>query len=194
MPTMPRNKKLTETHLISEELLKLYSNISSNVGIDKIMPYVALSEPFYIIPILGQPLTDELKEQISTGNITEENKGLIIKIAPSLSLWTDYLAIRSLSYSITQKGIVKEHSENSEALNEKEIAEYKLDIKEKAEMATDLLIQYLCRCRETYPLWRPEQECLCEKYEPKEGTNETTFKPLMYFPKKGSLNKCKNKC
>ena len=175
-------KKLGETLLISEELLKLYSPISKNVGIDRVYPFIHLAQPYYITPILGQPLTEELQIQIENNTLTQENKALILKIAMPLAMWTSYLATRSLGYSMTQKGITKEKSENSEAINEKEMAEYILSLKNQAEMAQELLIAYLCNCRDLYPNWKPQVECNCNKYEPTEGDNHRTFKNLIYFP------------
>lgn len=175
-------KKLGETLLISEELLKLYSPISKNVGIDKVYPFIHLAQPYYIQPILGKPLTEELQLQIDSNNLTEENKALILKIAMPLAMWTSYLAVRGLGYSITQKGLTKEKSENSESLNEKEMGEYILSLKNQAEMAQELLIAYLCNCSELYPLWKPSVECKCNKYEPTEGDNHRTYKNLIFFP------------
>lgn len=177
-------KKLGETLIISEELLKLYSPISKNVGIDRVFPYVHLSQPYYITPILGQPLMEELQHQVEEDDLTEANKALILKVAMPLAMWTSYLAVRGLGYSFTQKGLTKEKSENSESVNEKEMGEYILSLKNQAEMATDLLIAYLCNCKDLYPLWRPQVECNCAKYDVGEGINENTFHNLIYFPKK----------
>lgn len=182
-------KKLGETLIISEELLKLYSPISKNVGIDRIFPFVHLAQPYYIQPILGKPLMEELQEQVDNNTLTTENKALILKVAMPLAMWTSYLAVRGLGYSFTQKGLTKEKSENSESVNEKEMGEYILSLKNQAEMATDLLISYLCGCKELYPLWRPSVECNCQKYEPTEGDNHNTFHNLIYFP-----NKVKDDC
>ena len=176
------SKKLNTTFLIDEELLKLYSNMTRNVGVDKILPYINLAQPFYIEPILGTALMVELQIQIDTDTLTDENKGLILKIAPALALWTDYLAARSLTYTVTQKGITLEESDNSRSINEKELAEFIHSIREQAEMATELLIKYLCQCQETYPLWKPSEECLCSKYQDNEGSAENHFKSLIYCP------------
>ena len=182
--------KLNTVFLIDEELLKTYSNLSRNVGLDKVIPYLNLSQPFFITPILGDSLLTELQLQIETDTLTDLNKGLILKIAPALALWTDYLAARSLSYTITAKGITKESSENSESLNEKELAEYIHSIRENAEMATELLIQYLCRCESEYPLWRPEKDCECSKYiKENNGSAEMEEKFLIYCPS-GRISKC----
>ena len=177
-------KKLGETLLISEELLKLYSPISKNVGVDRIFPFIHLAQPYYIQPILGKPLMEELQEQIDTDTLTTENKALILKIAMPLAMWTTYLAVRGLGYSFTQKGVTKEASENSQSLNEKEMAEYILSLKNEAEMAQELLISYLCNCKELYSLWKPSVECNCSKYMPTDGTNKVDYKTLIYFPNK----------
>ena len=177
-------KKLGETIIISEELLKLYSPISKNVGVDRIFPFIHLAQPYYILPVLGKPLMEELQRQIDEDSLTEENKALILKVAMPLAMWTSYLAVRALGYSFTQKGVTKEKSENSESINEKEMGEYILSLKNQAEMSQEILIAYLCGCRDLYPLWKPSVECNCSKYEPNEGDNHRIYKDLIYFPTK----------
>ena len=187
-------KKLGETLVISEELLKLYSPISKNVGVDRVFPFVHLAQPYYILPILGKPLMEELQLQVEEDTLTDENKALILKIAMPLAMWTSYLAVRGLGYSMTQKGVTKEASENSQSLNEKEMGEYILSLKNQAEMAQELLIAYLCGCRELYPLWKPSVECNCAKYEPSEGDNKRTYHNLIYFPSAHKDDKCGDRC
>ena len=179
-----KNKKLGETLIISEELLKLYSPLSRNVDVDKIYPYLHLAQPFFIEPILGTALLQELQHQIEEGEITEENKALILKTAPVLAYYGTYLAMRSLTYSITEKGMTKEKSENSESISEKELGEYVLSIKNQAEMYADVLIKYLCRCALSYPLWRPESDCHCEKWVETDGKAEKETKFTVFFPNK----------
>lgn len=177
-------KKLNDTYLISEELLKLHSPISRNVDVDKLVPFLTISQPYYIETILGDALVTELKNQIETNTLTEENKALVLKVAPALANWTAYLALRSLAYSITEKSITKEHSENSEALSERELGEMILYVKNLAEMSTELLIKYLCNCALTYPLWRSPTDCDCSKYIPTDGKSKQEKKYSIYFPSK----------
>lgn len=179
-----KNKKLGETLIISEELLKLYSPLSRNVDVDKIYPYLHLAQPFFIEPILGTALLQELQHQIEEGEITEENKALILKTAPVLAYYGTYLAMRSLTYSITEKGMTKEKSENSESIGEKELGEYILSIKNQAEMYADVLIKYLCRCALSYPLWRPQEDCHCEQWVETDGKAEKETKFTVFFPNK----------
>lgn len=181
---MGTNKKLSETIIISEELMKLHSGVSKNLPVDKIFPFCILSQNYFIEPILGTPLLEELQEQIEADDLTPANKALIIKIAPCLALYTEYLAMRSLAYSVTAKSITKEKSENSEPISERELGELILDIKNRAEMAQELLIKYLCRCRDLYKKWYPNNDCNCDKYLPTDGSNKRDFLNEIYFPNK----------
>lgn len=185
---MATNKKLIETMLISEELLKLYSPISKNVSVDKVLSFVYLAQNYYISPVLGDALMEELQDQIDNDTLTDVNKALIIKIAPALANYSTFLALRSLAYSVTEKSIVKEHSENSEALSKDELAPFLEDVKRQAEMSIELLTKYLCRCSDLYPLWRPLDTNCCDKWKELTGTANPIDKPLVYFPRK--VNKC----
>lgn len=182
--------KLAQIYLIDENKLKLYSDITRNVGINKIIPYVALAQPFFIDDVLGTPLVAELTLQVADNTLTEANEALMLKIAPALALYTQYIAMRGLTYTIAEKGIVKFKSENSETISEKELAEFIYSTKENAELAKELLIKYLCECSDQYPLWKPSQECNCNKYlKVNEGTASLNVSSHIYFPKRNN-NSC----
>ena len=185
-------KKLGPVLIISEELLKLYSPLSRNVDVDKVYPFLHLAQEFYLEDILGIALLEELQSQVESGEITEENKALLLKVAPVLANYACYLAMRSLTYSVTEKGITLEKSENSQTISEKELGEYILSLKNLCEMHKEVLIKYLCRCALTYPLWRPQSdECNCEKYIPTDGSADVDRAFTVYFPnKKKGCDKC----
>ena len=173
-----------ETLIISEELLKLYSPLSKNVDVDKVYPFLHLAQQYYLEDILGISLLEELQYQVGNDCLTEENKALLLKCAPVLANYATYLALRSLTYSVTEKSIVLEHSENCNPISEKELGEYILSLKEICEMHKEVLIKYLCRCALTYPLWRPLEDCNCQQYVPKEGSADVDRSFSVYFPSK----------
>lgn len=181
---MANNKKFGDTLLISEELLKLFSPLSKNVSVDKVYPFIYLAQEYYIAPILGDALLFELQAQIDADELTDVNKALILKIAMPLSMYSTYLAMRSLTYSVTEKSLTKEKSENSETIDYKELGTFLEDIKNKAEMATELLIKFLCKCQDNYPLWRPSNECKCSDYLPTSGDTLNEKEYTMFFPNK----------
>jgi len=185
---MATNKKLIETMLISEELLKLYSPISKNVAVDKILSFVYLAQNYYINPVLGDALMEELQNQIDEDELTDENKSLMLKIAPALANYTTFLALRSLAYTVSEKGVVCESSDDSRTINKDELAPFIEDVKRQAEMSIDLLTKYLCKCSDLYPLWRPLDTNCCDKWKELTGTANPIDKPLVYFPNR--VNKC----
>ena len=186
-------KKLGETIIISEELLKLYSPLSKNIDVDKVYPYLHLAQQYYLEDILGLSLLEELQYQVENDCLTEENKALILKCAPVLSNYACYLALRSLAYSVTEKSITLEKSENSQPISEKELGEFILSLKQICEMHKEVLIKYLCRCSLTYKLWRPLEDCNCQKYIPKDGSADVDKSFTVYFPNKANKDGC-DKC
>lgn len=185
-------KTVTETVIISEELLKRYSPISTNVGVEKVFPYVLLAQDFYVRPILGDALLNDLQIAISNGNLTDTDKALVLKVAPMLANYTTYLALRSLAYSVTEKGLTKENSENSTALDRTELGDLKQELKQTAEKCAELLVRFLCTCRQNYEQWQPYEECQCEQYEQKGGTTKTKKTYGIYIPSKKNGCKCNN--
>lgn len=180
---MSNKKTYGETLIINEELFKLYSQVSVNYQIDRVYPFLQLAQSFYLEPILGTPLLTELQYQVEHNELTELNKALITKIAPCLSAWTDFLAARSFAYQVSAKGVTREHSENSESVNEKELGYFIHNLREIANQSQELLVKYLCRCQDSYPLFRPSNDCDCSKYlETNDGTASPDWRKLMYFP------------
>lgn len=177
---------MAEILLISEEMLKLYSPMGRNVDAGKVLPFVVIAQTLDLQPVLGQDLTQELQEQVASGEITPANKALLLKLAPYLALDSTFLALRSLAYSVGEKGITKESSDNSDALGSKELGEWKTELMALKEQARDMLLDYLCGCSEAYPTWRPSDPCLCKRRKGREDG----ITSLVYLPKRGCSCGC----
>jgi hypothetical protein len=158
-----------EIVLINEGLFKENSPLKDDTIIAKFVPYINIAQKIYIERILGKPLTDELKDQVkaasqpdATGDeITPENQALILILAPALSFYAVYQGLPFHWAAIVNKGVTLRESENSKAIDIKDIAQLRRWLRDDAEELGRDLIGYLCRCREKYPLWRPERGCGC---------------------------------
>lgn len=168
------------TPLISESLLKQHSPITSNVDVADFVPYITIAQELYVEPILGQPLMEELKEQIENNTLTEANSSLIVRIAPVLSFYTVYQALPFHWASIVNKGVTIRESENSKGVNIKDIAQLRRWIKDDAEVFARLLVEHLCSCRTSYPLWKPANGCCNDVIG--EGSAKPRFESGIYFP------------
>lgn len=181
-----------EVVLINDDLFKENSPIKDDTIITKFVPYISIAQKMYIERILGKPLTDELKDQIkaasqsgATGDeITPANQALILILAPALSFYAVYQGIPFHWAAIVNKGITVRESENSKAIDIKDVAQLRRWLKDDAEMLSRDLVAYLCRCRDKYPLWQPDKGCGCGCPEDdNEGSTKTDFDTGIYIPK-----------
>lgn len=180
-----------EVVLINEELFKENSPIKDDTIITKFVPYISIAQKMYIERILGKPLSDELKDQVKAASrtgatsdkITPENQALILILAPALSFYAVYQGIPFHWAAIVNKGITVRESENSKAVDIKDIAQLRRWLKDDAEEFSRDLIDYLCRCRDKYPLWKPGKGCICGD-ETGEGTTQSPFDTGIFIPKR----------
>lgn len=176
--------------IISEELFKLHSPVTSNTDIVEFIPYISIAQELHIEPVLGEPLLSELKIQIEDNDLTPDNSDLILKIAPTLSFYAVYQALPFHWATIVNKGVTIRESENSKGVDIKDIAQLRQWIKNDADTLKNQLIQFLCRCKSNYPLWRPSHPNCCDAII-NEGSNEKTFDSSFYFPSKSRGCNCK---
>ncbi|GAB6122352.1 DUF6712 family protein [Dysgonomonas termitidis] len=152
-------KELIQLPLISEKLFKMHSPITANTDITEFIPYICIAQELHIAGILGEPLMDELRGQVSTNTLTPENSDLILKIAPVLSFCSVYQALPFHWATIVNKGITIRESENSKGVDIKDLAQLRQWIKNDADVLKQQLVDFLNNCRTNYPLWQPENKC-----------------------------------
>lgn len=168
--------------LITEELFKQHSPVTSNTDITEFVPYICIAQELHIADTLGEPLMHELRTQVAENNLSPENSDLILKIAPTLSFYAVYQALPFHWATIVNKGITIRESENSKGIDINDLAQLRRWIKDDAEILKSQLVTFLCRCRENYPLWRPGKGCCNELVN--EGSTEKPFDSGFFFPKK----------
>jgi hypothetical protein len=160
-----------EIALINEELFKENSPIKDDTIISKFVPYISIAQKMYIERILGRPLVEELKDQIKAASVTPapdpnpisaDNQALIVMLAPALSFYAVYQGIPFHWAAIVNKGITVRESENSKAVDIKDIAQLRRWLKDDAEELARDLRNYLTGCFGKYPLWAPTDGQGCE--------------------------------
>lgn len=147
--------------IINEKLFKDCGPIKEDVIVSKFVPYIALAQTLRIEPILGRALLQEIQDQVKADTLTPENSALVLKIAPALTFYSIYQGLPFHWAAIQNKGITLRESENSKALSMDDLAQQRRFILDDAQAFGRILIDYLCECREDYPLWRPGTGCGC---------------------------------
>lgn len=164
-------EKIIETVVISDELLKAYSPISFNTKEIKIYPFI-LQAQNDLKSLIGKDLVQDLVDKIEAKTLNPYDEALLIKIAPYMATMTYYYALPSLAFQNSQKGITKEASENSTSASLDELSWLRQDVKNQADRNAEILLDYLCDCKELYPLFVGECGCGSKAKE----------SHLIYFP------------
>lgn len=147
--------------IINKKFLAQYSvlPIPSNYNYDEVMNYVDIAEKIWLLPILGWDWYNELEEQVKNNTVSEANATALTEaIWPYLGFAVAYEALPSLMYHVSEVSITKGHSDNSDALDLKELTYYQQHIRNQVEVRKDFLKQWICQHLEFFPLAIP---CNC---------------------------------
>ena len=171
---------IREKVLINSEYLKEYSPIPLNYNLSEINPYVKVSELLYIVPIIGEPLYEELIEQVATSAVTPENSTLLLQIYPALAIGVCYEALPFLWSHVSEIGITKGHSDNSDSIDLKDLNYVSQHLKAQLQARLGNLEKFLKSHYESYPLYVVIDDCCIDK-------TRITFNQL-YSPRKRDYN------
>ena len=150
--------------LITEEYFKTYSPISDNYNIKDIKPYFHVAEKLWIEPIIGTPLYEELLDEVEKDEVTPEHATLLLNIYPLLSFAIVYESLPFVSYHLSQVGITKGKSENSDSVSIKDVNYISTQLRNQCETMKMLLKKFLDEHAEHYPLYYAADnvECNCD--------------------------------
>ena len=150
--------------LITEEYFKTYSPISDNYNIKDIKPYFHVAEKLWIEPIIGTPLYEELLDEVEKNEVTPENATLLLNIYPLLAFAIVYESLPFVGYHLSQVGITKGKSENSEPVSINDVNYISTQLRNQCETMKKLLKKFLDENAEHYPLYYADNnaECNCD--------------------------------
>lgn len=141
---------------ISESYIKDNSEVQETVDIKKIMRSAFNVQTLYIEPLLGTALKDELETKISGNTITGEYELLYsVYIKPIVLNYSLWKATPFLSFSITNKSIVKKEADNTISAELSEVKYLANEYKEMGDALTKQAILYLMQMHQDgyFPLY-----------------------------------------
>lgn len=147
--------------IINSKYLKEFSPIPLNFDTKELQNYVKLSEVQWVVPVIGQTWYDELIDQVQNNDLTDENSTALVEaIYPYLGFSVAYEALPFIWADISQVGITKGKSENSESLTLKDITLVQQHLRTQVEARKDYCIKWLDEHAESFPLYIPSN-CGC---------------------------------
>ena len=138
--------------LINSKWLKEFSPYPLNYNTKELDNYIKLAEVQYILPLIGNDFYDELLEQVENNELTQENSTALIEaIYPLLGFAVCYEALPATWASVTEIGVVKGHSDNSESLTLKDLTLVQQHLKNQVQIRIDYAKHWLCEHQNYYP-------------------------------------------
>lgn len=145
--------------LIDFSYFSAYSPVPTNYNWDDIRPFVSIAEEVWVVDIVGRKLYNELLEQVQNNNLTGENSTLLLKIYPYLSMAIVFESMPFLAYNITEKGVTKGKSDNSEPISNSELINMQNHIRTQLEVLKRMLKNFLNENSDCYPLFKSDDDC-----------------------------------
>lgn len=131
--------------LVSEQRLKQWTNLDSNIRTEEITPFIISAQDVYIQTSLGTKFFERIQEGIIADDLTADEEALLKQyIAPTLMQYAVYLMLPSIKYKLVEKGLVSGTSEDSAGTSLDELKYLRQSHLDLAEFYDQRLREYLC--------------------------------------------------
>ena len=139
--------------IINEKYFKKYSPIPVNYNMTEIKNYIPVAEKIWLIPVIGYDLYDELDEQVQENQVSDENATLLTEggLWQYLAFATVYEALPMIWSHISEVGVTKGKSDNSDSLDLKDMTYVAQHLRNQVEVLKDQLKRWLCEHSDTFP-------------------------------------------
>ena len=147
--------------LINSEYLKSYSMFPKNYDLTDVENFIPIAEQIHILPILGVALYEELLEQVSENKLTDKNSTLLLEVYKLEGIAVLYESLPFVWAHVSQVGITKGKSDNSDSIENNDIAYLNTHIKAQLDYAKSYLKEWLDEYAVNFPLYKKEEDCSC---------------------------------
>lgn len=140
--------------IINEKYIKQYSPIPLNYNMAEVKNYIPVAEKIWVIPLIGSDLFDEIDDQVANNTVSETNATLLTEggLWQYLAFATVYEALPMIWSHISEVGVTKGKSDNSDSLDLKDMTWVTQHLRNQVEVLKDQLKKWICEHNESFPL------------------------------------------
>lgn len=143
---------MIQNTIINEKWLKEFSPIPLNYNLKELHNYIKLAETIWIEPIIGHTFYGELLEQVANNELSEENSTALVEaIYPYLAFAVAYEALPLMWAHISEVGITKGKSDNSDSIDLKDMTYFQQHLRTQVEARKDYCKKWLCEHYLSFP-------------------------------------------
>jgi len=153
--------------LVSEEKLKAFTQVHTNVQVNQLTPGVIQSQDLYIQPLLGTTLYNEILTAAKAGTLTVKQRLLIDSyIANALMNRSLAMLLPFIKFKIVNKGLISGSSETADQVGLDELKYLVAKVTDTAQFYEQRLVEYLNNNIEDYPSYTSCNDMQSEKGTP----------------------------
>ena len=130
--------------LVSEQRMKQWTNLDSNIRIEVLTPSIIQAQDLYIQNTLGTPFYKRLKEGVVNNDLTSDEESFLKDyVGPCLIQYALYLLMPSLKYKMVEKGILNGTSEETQPTTLDEMKYLRESTLDTAEFYNKRMLEFL---------------------------------------------------
>lgn len=147
-----------KTEIITVDEVKSATIPDTNFDTSLLSRYIFIAQSRYIKPVLGDDFYEEMVEQVDGSTLTADNTALLDDwIKPALAYFVTYLALPQIRNEITEKGIMNNSSETSDASSTGDYASLRSSMLDLAQVHTNNITTFVNSAQDDdstkYPLF-----------------------------------------
>tara|TARA_R110002074_G_scaffold9033_5_gene36458 strand:- start:373 stop:873 length:501 start_codon:yes stop_codon:yes gene_type:complete len=158
----------TALFITKDDLIR-QTALSGNLDFDKIVHFIKISQDIHIHQLLGSRLYNRLQSDILADTLSGVYETLVVDyVKPILTQYTFLEYLPFSQYTISNKGVFKSRSENSDIPDSSEIDKMKDAARDTAESYSNRMVDYLEFNTTIYPEYLTNNN---EEISPKKRIN-----------------------
>jgi hypothetical protein len=143
---------MAKVYFLSEATLKAESILQDNVDMKVIAPTIWDVQNFYVLPILGTTLYNDLIDKVRTNTLTGNDKDLMdTYITPTMVWYCRHELPLVMNYKYFNKSVGVQNADNMNPASLEEIGFLMNNAKNKAEWYAERLTKYLMSNQTLFP-------------------------------------------
>lgn len=149
--------------IINQKYLAKYSPLPVNYNFAEVMNYVPVAQEIWVRPILGDEFLEEIEYQVEKNQVTDEVSTLFTEggLYQYLAYATCLEGLPFLWTHLSEVGLTKGKSENSESISLKDITYVEAHLRRQVEFLKDSFIKWICSHQDSFPIFNPKGVCPC---------------------------------
>jgi len=143
---------MAEALLITRNDIVKFTALNGNIDTDKFIQFIKIAQDIHIQQYLGTRLFRKIQDDIENSTLSGDYEDLVRDyIKPMLIHWSMVEYLPWASYSLSNKGVFKHNSENSDTADKVDVDFLVEKSRSLAEHYTQRFIDYICNNSSTFP-------------------------------------------